>query len=83
MMIYEYYYITNARQNLFKLIADINVGFNPMIIVNNKDKNCRKTLDLMSSNLFCYPSSYEKLTRELKDLIELFIKLLKKKTKCI
>lgn len=60
--------ITNARQNLFKLIADINVGFNPMIIVNNKDKNCRKTLDLMSSNLFRYPSSYKKLTRELKDL---------------
>ncbi len=75
--------ITNARQNLFKLIADINVGFNPMIIVNNKDKNCRKTLNLMSSNLFRYPSSYEKLTRELKDLIELFIKLLKKKTKYI
>lgn len=75
--------ITNARQNLFKLIADINVGFNPMIIVNNKDKNCRKTLDLMNSNLFRYPSSYKKLTKELKDLIELFIKLLKKKTKYI
>lgn len=31
--------ITNARQNLFKLVADVNVDFNPITIVNNKDKN--------------------------------------------
>ena len=31
--------ITNARQNLFKLVADVNVGFNPVTIVNNKGKN--------------------------------------------
>ena len=31
--------ITNARQNLFQLVADVNVGFNPITIVNNKDKN--------------------------------------------
>ncbi|MBQ2872668.1 MAG: type II toxin-antitoxin system Phd/YefM family antitoxin [Bacilli bacterium] len=31
--------ITNARQNLFKLVADVNVGFNPITIVNNKGKN--------------------------------------------
>lgn len=31
--------ITNARQNLFQLVADVNVGFNPIIIVNNKGKN--------------------------------------------
>lgn len=28
--------ITNARQNLFKLISDVNKGFNPINIVNNK-----------------------------------------------
>ena len=31
--------ITKARQNLFKLVADVNVGFNPITIVNNKGKN--------------------------------------------
>ena len=31
--------ITNARQNLFQLVTDVNVGFNPIIIVNNKGKN--------------------------------------------
>ncbi len=28
--------ITNARQNLFKLISDVNKGFNPINIVNSK-----------------------------------------------
>ena len=31
--------ITNARQNLFKLVSDVNIGFNPVTIVNNKGKN--------------------------------------------
>lgn len=31
--------IIKARQNLFQLVSDINVGFNPIIIVNNKGKN--------------------------------------------
>lgn len=31
--------ITNARQNLFKLVSEVNVGFNPITIVNNKGKN--------------------------------------------
>ncbi len=31
--------ITTARQNLFQLVADVNVGFNPITIVNNKGKN--------------------------------------------
>ena len=31
--------ITNARQNLFQLVADVHVGFNPITIVNNKGKN--------------------------------------------
>ena len=31
--------ITNARQNLFQLVADVNVGFNPITIVNKKKKN--------------------------------------------
>ena len=31
--------ITSARQNLFKLVADVNVGYNPITIVNNKGKN--------------------------------------------
>lgn len=30
--------ITNAHQNLFQLVADVNVGFNPITIVNNKEK---------------------------------------------
>ena len=31
--------ITNARTNLFKLVSDVNVGYNPITIVNNKGKN--------------------------------------------
>lgn len=31
--------ITNARQNLFQLVAEVNIGFNPVTIVNNKGKN--------------------------------------------
>ena len=31
--------ITKARQNLFKLVTDVNLGFNPITIVNNKGKN--------------------------------------------
>ena len=31
--------ITNARQNLFQLVSDVNVGYNPITIVNNKGKN--------------------------------------------
>lgn len=31
--------ITNARQNLFKLVSDVNIGFNPITIVNIKGKN--------------------------------------------
>ena len=31
--------ITNARNNLFKLVSDVNVGYNPITIVNNKGKN--------------------------------------------
>ena len=31
--------ITNARQNLFQFVSDVNIGFNPIIIFNNKGKN--------------------------------------------
>ena len=31
--------ITKARQNLYKLVADVNIGFNPITIVNSKGKN--------------------------------------------
>ncbi len=31
--------ITNAMENLYKLISDVNVGFNPITIINNKGKN--------------------------------------------
>lgn len=31
--------ITKARQNLFKLVSDVNVGYNPITIVNNKGDN--------------------------------------------
>lgn len=31
--------ITKARQNLFKLVMDVNAGFDPVTIVNNKGKN--------------------------------------------
>lgn len=31
--------ITKARQNLFQLVTDVNIGFNPISIVNSKGKN--------------------------------------------
>lgn len=31
--------ITNARQNFYKLVSDVNIGFNPITIVNNRGKN--------------------------------------------
>lgn len=31
--------ITNARQNLFQLVSDVNIGYNPVTIVNTKGKN--------------------------------------------
>lgn len=31
--------ITNARQNLFQLVSDVNKGFNPITIINNKGEN--------------------------------------------
>ena len=31
--------ITNDRANLYLLVADVNIGFNPVTIVNNKGKN--------------------------------------------
>lgn len=31
--------ITNARANLFKLVSDVNIGYDPITIVNNKGKN--------------------------------------------
>jgi len=31
--------ITNARANLYQLVSDVNVGYNPITIVNNKGKN--------------------------------------------
>ena len=31
--------ITNARKNWFQLISKVNIGFNPITIVNNKGKN--------------------------------------------
>lgn len=31
--------ITNARQNLFQLVSDVNKGFNPVNIINNKGGN--------------------------------------------
>lgn len=31
--------ITNARANLYNLVSDVNIGFNPITIVNNKGKN--------------------------------------------
>lgn len=31
--------ITNARQNLFQFVSDVNIGFNPIAIFNNKGKN--------------------------------------------
>ena len=31
--------ITSARQNLFQLVSDVNKGFNPVTIINNKGEN--------------------------------------------
>ena len=31
--------ITNARKNLFQLVSDVNKGFNPVNIINNKGEN--------------------------------------------
>ena len=31
--------ITNARQNLFQLVSDVNVGYKPITIVNSKWDN--------------------------------------------
>ncbi len=31
--------ITNARQNLFQLVSDVNVGYSPITIVNSKGDN--------------------------------------------
>ena len=31
--------ITNAQKNLFQLVSDVNVGYNPITIVNNNGKN--------------------------------------------
>ncbi len=31
--------ITNARQSLFQLVSDVNKGFNPVNIINNKGEN--------------------------------------------
>ena len=31
--------ITKARSQLYKLVSDVNVGFNPITIVNNKGNN--------------------------------------------
>ncbi len=31
--------ITNARKNIYQLVSDVNVGYNPITIVNNKGKN--------------------------------------------
>jgi prevent-host-death family protein len=31
--------ITNARANFYKLVSDVNSGYNPITIVNNKGKN--------------------------------------------
>ena len=31
--------ITNARQNLYQLVSDVNKGFNPINIINNKGEN--------------------------------------------
>ena len=32
-------HLTNARQNLFQLVSDVNVGYNPITIVNSKGDN--------------------------------------------
>lgn len=31
--------ITNARQNLFQIVSDVNVGYNPITIINSKGNN--------------------------------------------
>lgn len=30
---------TNARQSFFKILEDVNLGFNPVTIVNSRGKN--------------------------------------------
>ena len=31
--------IINARENLYQLVSEVNVGYNPITIVNDKGKN--------------------------------------------
>ena len=31
--------ITEAKANLYQLVSDVNIGFNPVTIVSNKGKN--------------------------------------------
>ena len=31
--------ITNARKNLYQLVSEVNVGYNPVTIINNRGKN--------------------------------------------
>lgn len=31
--------ITRARSNLYKIVADVNTGYDPVTIVNNRGKN--------------------------------------------
>ena len=42
--------ITNARQNLFQLVSDVNIGFNPITIVNNKEKELKKIANSFQRN---------------------------------
>ena len=35
----EYVNITNARKNLYNLVKEASIGYNPITIVNNKGKN--------------------------------------------
>ena len=42
--------ITNARQNLFQLVSDLNIGFNPITIVNNKEKELKKIANSFQRN---------------------------------
>ena len=32
-------YITNARKNLYHIVSDVNLAYNPTTIVNNRGKN--------------------------------------------
>lgn len=42
--------ITNARQNLFQLASNVNIGFNPITIVNNKEKELKKIANSFQRN---------------------------------